>query len=199
MRNMDAKIALRNELSRKVKGRESTMVVTSTLSAVVTCLHCNTPGHRFQNGFERKGTMTGKQPNPTPLNHSRCSLHNADLHSNKIATVGLKCGTATNPVAVVPVYNTSGTATTEVLTPTPPQLQPQQLKWNLTSQCLHSLLRLGLQRLLLRPWRPLPVHPHLQVHIYCSFLAAPPVNITAQPDEFSMAADSRASSHFIDH
>ena len=45
MRNMHANRAMRNGPSRKSKGREPATVVTSTPSAVVTCLHCETPGH----------------------------------------------------------------------------------------------------------------------------------------------------------
>ena len=60
---------------------------------------------------------------------------------------------------------------------------------------LHPLLRLRLQQLLLRPSRLLPVHPGIGY----SFIAAFPINIAAQPVDFSMTADSRASSHFIDN
>ena len=47
MRNKYANRAMRNGPSRKLKGRESAMLVTSTPSAVVTYSHCKKPGHRF--------------------------------------------------------------------------------------------------------------------------------------------------------
>ena len=65
---------------------------------------------------------------------------------------------------------------------------------------LHLLLRLRQQQLFLRPSRFLPVHPHLPpAGLGYSFIAAFPINIAAQPVDFSMTADSGASSHFIDN
>ena len=82
IRNMYANRAMRNGPLRKAIGRESAMVVTSTPSAVVTCSHCKTPGHRFQNCFKRKGSMSGKKPPPKSGNNSWCSLHNTDRQDN---------------------------------------------------------------------------------------------------------------------
>ena len=82
MRNLYANRAMQNGPLRKVKGRESAMVVTSTPSAVVTCSHCKKPDHRFQNCFERRGMMSGKKPPPTPRKNSWCRLHNTDRHDN---------------------------------------------------------------------------------------------------------------------
>ena len=67
MRNIYADRAMRNGPSRKAKGRDSAMVVTSTLSAVVTCSRCKKPGHRFQNCFKRKGTMAERKAPATPI------------------------------------------------------------------------------------------------------------------------------------
>ena len=63
MRNMYANRAMQNGPLRKAKGRESAMVVTSTLSAVVTCSHCKKPGHRFQNCF-KEGKDVGEETSP---------------------------------------------------------------------------------------------------------------------------------------
>ena len=82
MRNMYANRAMRNGRLRNAKGRESVIAVTSTPSAVVTCSHCKNTGHRFQNGYKRKGTMSDKKPPPTTRNNSGCSLHNTDRHDN---------------------------------------------------------------------------------------------------------------------
>ena len=51
-----------------------------------------------------------------------------------IATVCLKSGPTTTPIALVPVNKMAGMTTTAALTPTPPQLQIQQRKWKLTSR-----------------------------------------------------------------
>ena len=69
-RYMYANRAMQNGPSRKAKGRESAMVVTSTPSAVVSCSRCKKPGHRFQKCFERKGKMSGEKPPPTPRKYS---------------------------------------------------------------------------------------------------------------------------------
>ena len=82
MRNMYANRAMQNGPSPKAKGRESAIVVMSTPSAVVTCSHCKKPGHRFENCFKRKGTMSGHKPPLTPRKHSWCTLHNTDRHDN---------------------------------------------------------------------------------------------------------------------
>ena len=76
---MNENRALRNGPSRKAKGRESAMVVTSTPSALVTRSHCKKPGHRFQNCVKRKGTMPWTKPPPTPTTNS---MRNTDRHDN---------------------------------------------------------------------------------------------------------------------
>ena len=82
-RNMYPNRAMRNGALRKAKWRESSMVVTSTPSAVVNCSQCKKPGHRFQNCFKRKGKMSGKKSPPIPRNNLWCStLHNTNRHDN---------------------------------------------------------------------------------------------------------------------
>ena len=51
---------------------------------------------------------------------------NCTLFTHSLATVDLKSGTTTKPVALVPVNKMSGIITTAALTPAPPQLQTQQ-------------------------------------------------------------------------
>ena len=79
---MYANRTMRNGPSPNANGLESAIVVASTPSAVVTCLHSKKPGHRFQNCFKRKATMSEKKPPPTPRKNSWCSLHNTDRHEN---------------------------------------------------------------------------------------------------------------------
>ena len=82
MRNMYANRAMRNGPSREAKGPESAMEVKSTPSAVVTCSYCKNTGHRFENGFKRKKTISGNPSPPTLRKDSWCSLHNKDRHDN---------------------------------------------------------------------------------------------------------------------
>ena len=90
MRNMYANRAMRHRPSRKTKGRESDMVVTSAPSAVVTGSHCENPGHIFQNCFKCKGTMSGKKP---PQHHEkRRGVDSIIPTATIISTVGLNSG-----------------------------------------------------------------------------------------------------------
>ena len=199
MRNMYANRAMRNGPSRNVKGRESVRVDTSTTSVVVTCLRCKKPGHRSQNCFERKGTVSGKKPPPTSRNKSWCSLHNTDRHDNSDCPSqkrddsitrrprpgqqngrhSINCSahanTATNPTstsqieAYVPVTHAPSTTVAATTAATSTSFETP----------------------------PCPSSP--PVSMGYSLIAAPPINIAAQPVDFSMTADSGASSHLIDN
>ena len=132
-RNMDANTAMQNGPMRKAKGRESAIVVPSAPSAVGICLHCEKTGHRLENCFKRKGTMSGKTPPTAPRISSWCSLHNTDRHDNSDCR-SQKWDDNKQPVVLVPSNKMASTITTAAITPTPPQLRFQQRKWKRTSR-----------------------------------------------------------------
>ena len=200
MRNMYANRAMRNGPLRKAKGRESAMAVTSTPSAVVTCSHCKKPGHRFQNCFKRKGKMSGKKPPPTPRKNSWCSLHNTDRHDNsdcrsqmrddKITRrprPGQQNGRHNNNHSAHANTATTLTSTTQMEAYVPEIPAPSTITAAATTAATSTSFA--------TPSCP----PSPPVGIGYSFIAAPPIKIAAQPVNYSMTADSGASSHFVDN
>ena len=199
MRNMYANRAMRNRPLRKAEGRDSAMVVTSTPSAVMTCSHCEKPGHRFQNCFKRKGKMSGKKHPPTPRNNSWCSPHNTDRHDNsdcrsqmrddnitRRPRPGQQNGRHKNKRSAHANTATTPTSTTQMEAYVPVTHAPSTTAAATTAATSTSFAT-----------PPCPSLP--PVGIGYSFIAAPPINIAAQPVDFSMTADSGASSHFIDN
>ena len=175
------------------------MVVTSTPSAVVTCSRCKKPGHRFQNCFKRKGTMPGKKTPPTPRTISWCSLHNTDRHDNsdcrsqmrddniiRRPRPGQQNGRHTNNRSAHANTATTPTSTTQMEAYVPGVHAPSTTAAATTAATCTSFAT-----------SPCPSSP--PVGINYSFIAAPPINIAAQPVDFSITADSEASSHFIDN
>ena len=143
--------------------------------------------------------MSGKKPLPTPRKNSWCSLHNTDRHDNSDCRSQMRddniirrprpgqqngrhntnrsahANTATTPTsttqmeAYVPVTHAPSTAAAATTAATS--------TFFATPSC--------------------PSSP--PVGIGYSVIAALPINVAAQPVDFSMTADSGASSHFIDN
>ena len=196
MLNMYANGAMRNGPLREAKGRKSATVVTSTPSAVVTCSHCKTPGHRFQNCFDRKGKMSGKKPPPPPRNKS---WHNNDRHDNsdcgsqmrddnitRRPRPGQQNGRHSNNRSAYANTATTPTSTTQMEAYVPVTHDASITAAATTAATSTSFAT-----------PPCPSSP--PVGIGYSFIAAPPINIAAQRVDFYMTADSGASSHFIDN
>ena len=190
---------MRNGPLRNAKGRESAMLVTSTPSAVVTCSHCKKPGHRFQNFFKRKGTMSGKKPTPTPRKNSWRSLHNTDRHDNSDCRSQMRDDNITrrprpdqhngrhnNNRSAHANTVTTLTSTTQIKDYVPITHAPSTTAAATTEATSMSFTT-----------PRCPSSPPLGIGY--AFIAAPPINIAAQPVDFSMTADSGASSHFIDN
>ena len=123
MRNTYANRVMRTGPSRKEKGRESAILITSTPSAVVACSRCKTTGCPFN--VERKTSPTALK-----VHRVACITQIATI----LAAGGLKSGTTTKPFTFVPVNTVAGLISTGALTPTPQQLRVQQFNWKLTTQ-----------------------------------------------------------------
>ena len=197
MRNVYANKAMRNGPLRKAKGRESAMAVTSIPSAVVTCSHCKKPGHRFQNCFKRKGKMSGKKPPPTPRTSSWCSLHNTDRHDTsdcrsqmrddsitRRPRPGQQDGRHNNNRSAHANTATTPTSTTQMQAYVPVTHAPSTTAAATTAATSTSFAT-----------PPCPSSPPVGIGYY--FIAAPPINIAAQPVDFSMTAELLATSSTI--
>ena len=198
MRNIYANRAMRNGPLRKAKGRESAMVVTSTPSAVVTCSRCKKPGHRFQNCFQRKGKMSGKKPPPTPRKKSSCSLHNTDRHGNSDCRSQIRDDNVTRrpcPDQQNGRHNNTCSADTNTAT-TPTSTTQMEAYVPVTHAPSTTAAATTAATCTSSATSPCPNSP--PVGIGYSVIAAPPINIAAQPVDFSMTPDSGASSHFVD-
>ena len=190
---------MRNGLSRKAKGRESAMVVTSTPSAVAICSHCKKPGHRFQNCFKRKGTMWVETTPPIPRKNSWCSLHNTGRHDNsdcraqmrddnvpRRSRPGQHNGRHNNNRSARANTATTSALTTQMEAYIPVTHAPFTIAAATTAATSTSFAT-----------PRCPSSPPLGIGY--SFIVAPPINIAAQPVEFSLTADSGASSHSVDN
>ena len=166
------------------------MVVTSTPSAVVTYSHCKKPGHRFQNCFKRKAKMSGEKPPPTPGKNSWCSLHNTDRNDNSDCRCqmrddnitrrprpGQQNGRHNNNRSAHANTATTPTSTTQMGAYVPVTHAPSTTAAATTAATSTSFAT-----------PPCPSSP--PAGIGYSFIAAPPINIAAQPVDFSMTADS---------
>ena len=173
------------------------MVVTSTPSAVVIFSHCKKPGHRFQNCFKRNRTMSGKTSPPTPRKKSSCSLHSIDRHDNSVCRSQMRDDNITrrprpgqqngphHDLRAHANTTTTSTSTTQMEAYVPGIHAPFTTAAATTAAPSTSIAT------------PLcPTSP--PVGIRYSSIAAPPINIAAQPVNFCMTADSGASSHLID-
>ena len=189
---------MRNRPSRKAKGRESAMVVTSTTSAVVTCSHCEKPGHRFQNCFKRKGTMSVNTTPPTPRKESWCSLHITGRHNNSDCwsrkrddnksprpRPGQQNGRHNNNRSTHANTATTPSSTTQMKAYISVTHDPSTTAAATTAATSTSFAT-----------PPCPPSPPVGIDY---FIAATPINNAAQPVEFSMTAARGASSHFIDN
>ena len=198
-RNMYATRAMRNGPSRKAKGRGSAMVVTSTPSAVVTCSHCKKPGHRFQNYCKRKETMSGENLTQHLKNIPWCSLHISDRHDNsdcrsqkrddnisRRPRPGQQNVRHNNNHSAHANTATTPTSTTQMEAYVPVTHAPSTTAAATTAATFAYFAT-----------PPCPSSPPVGIGYY--FIAAPPINIAAQPVDVSMTADSGASSHFNDN
>ena len=199
MRSMYAYRAMRNGPSRKAKGRDPAMVVTSTPSAVVACSHCKKTSHRFENCFKSKGTMSvGKTP-PILRKKPLCSLHNTDRHDNSDCRFqkrddnktrrprpGQQNGRHNNNRSAHANTATTPNSTTQMEAYVPVTHAPSATTAAITAATSTSF-----------GTPPYPSSP--PGGIGDSFIAGPPINIATQPVEFTMTADNGASSHSIDN
>ena len=199
MSNICANRATRNGPLRKAKGREFAMVVTSTPSAVVTCSNCKKPGHRYCNCFQREEKMSGKTPPRTPRKSSWCSPINTDRHDNSYRrspmrddiTTRRPCpgqhnGPHNNNRSAHANTGTTPTSTTQMEVYVPVTHAPSTTAPATTAAISTSFAT-----------PPCPSSPPVGEVFF--FIAAPPINAPAPAIDFSMTADSRASSHFIDN
>ena len=198
MRNNYTNRAMQNRPSRKAKGRESAMVVTSTPSAVVICSHWKNPGHRLKNCFKRKGTISGKKSPRTPRKESWCSLHNTNHHDHSDCRFQMRDDRITRcsrPGRQNDRHiNRSAHANTAATLTSTTQIEAYVTGMHApfttaAATTAASSTSFATPRC--------PSSP--RVGIGYSIIAAPPINIAAQPVDSSMTAGSGASSHFIDN
>ena len=173
------------------------MVVTSTPSAVVICSQCKNPGHQFQNCFKCKGTISRENPPPTPKQNAWCSLHNTDRHNNsdcrsQMRDDNITCRPRPGQQNGRRKNNRSANANTVTTSTTQMEAYVTGIHASSTSAAATTV---ATRTSFATP--PCPSSP--PVGIGCSFIASPPININAQPVDFSMTADSGASSHFTDN
>ena len=144
--------------------------------------------------------MSGKKSPPTLRNNSWCSLHNTDRHDNSdcqpqmrddIITrrprPGQQNGRQNNNRSAHANTATTPTSTTQMEAYVPEIHAPSTSTAAVTTAATSTFLATP----------SCPSSP--PVGIGYSFIAAPPIKIAAQPVDFSMTADSGASSHFIDN
>ena len=190
---------MQNGPLRKAKGRESAMVVTSTPLAVVICSHCKTPDHRFQNCFKRKRKMSGKKPPPTTRKNSWCSLQKFNRHDN----IDYQSQMRDDNISRCPRpgqqngrhNNNRGAHANTAITPTSTTQMEAYVPVTHAPSTPVSATTEATSTSFATP----PCPPSSPAGIGYSFIAAPPINIAAQPVDFSMTADSGASSHLIDN
>ena len=141
--------------------------------------------------------MSGKKPPPTPRNNSWCSLHNTDRHDisecrsqmrddniTRRPRPGQQNGRHSNNRSAHANTATTPTSTTQMEAYVPEIHAPSTTAAGTIAATSASFAT-----------PPCPFPP--PVGIGYSFIAAPPIKIAAQPVDFSMTADSGASSHFI--
>ena len=143
--------------------------------------------------------MSGKNPPPTPRKSSWCSLHDTDRHDNsdcqsqmrndnitRRSRPGQQNGRHNNNRSAHANTTTTPTSTTQMEDYVPVTHAPSTTAAATTAATSTS-------------FATPPCPPSPPVGIGYSFIAAPSINIAAQPVDFSMTADSGASSHFIDN
>ena len=139
--------------------------------------------------------MSGQNPPPTPRKKSWCSLHNTGRHDNsncrsqmrddnktRRPRPGQQIGRQNNNHSAHVNTATNPTSTTQMKAYVPGIHAPSITAAATTAAASTSFAT-----------PPFPSSP--PVAIGYLFIAAPPINIAAQPVDFSMTADSGASSH----
>ena len=164
----------------------------------MTCSHCKKPGHRLHTCFKRKEKMSGKKPPRTPRNNLWCRLHNTDRHDISECRSQMRDDNITRrprPGQQNRRHDNNrsahaNTATTPTLTTQIEAYVPEIHTPSTTTAATTAATSASFAT------PPCPSSP--PVGVGHSFIAAPPIKIAAQPADFSMTADSGASSHFID-
>ena len=143
--------------------------------------------------------MSGKSPPPTPRKKTWCSLRNTDRHDNsdcrskirddnitRRPCPGQQNGRHNNNRSAHANTATTPTSTTQMEAYVPAIRAPPTNVAATTADASTSFAT-----------PPCPSSPPVGISYF--FIAAPRINIAAQPVDFSMTADSGASSHFIDN
>ena len=165
------------------------MIVKSSPSAVVICPHCKKPGHRFQSCVKRIGMMSGKTPPLTPRTKELCSLHNnTDRNDNSDCRSQVRDDNETRrhrPGQQNGAHNNNCSAHTNTETtsnPTTPMAGYVPVS-HAPSTTTAAAATAATLTCFVTP--PCPSSPPVGVDY--SFIAADPMNIVAQPIQFSLS------------